>query len=114
MKIFRNVNGMQMSFELTEQELVDAYVAQAHIFNMKYINRMCGDDDRFDDMTAEQKNDALNVIAHHYREKLSDNEYPADPFDVACEAVDEYFSSIQLDPQNSTFHTSQNTGNENG
>lgn len=90
MKIKRVVNGVEMEFELTQNELMGAWVAQQHLFDMDYIEGMFGADERFDGMSEEEKARALSDIAWKFVDKISGIDDP-DRFEVASDAVEEYF-----------------------
>lgn len=90
MKIFVDVNGVRIERELTDTELMEAWVEQQHLFDIDYIEGMFGMDERFDGMSVKEKNDALSDIAWRYDAKISGLDDP-DKFEVASDALEDYF-----------------------
>lgn len=91
MKIKRVVNGVEMEFELTDNERMNAYEEQEHIFDIDYIQDMFGKDERFDGMPSDEKASVVDTIAYMYRQKFVGSEDLVDRFELACDALDEYF-----------------------
>ncbi len=94
MKIIREVNGMSMEFELTEDERFSAYEEQEHAWDVKYITNTFVEE-RFDDLSDEERESAYNEIAYAFREKLNKMEHP-DSYEAALKAVDEFFEQYEF------------------
>lgn len=95
MKIVREVNGVSMEFELTDQELFSAYEEQENIWDRNYIENEFDDDERFEDMTLEAREEAFDDIAWRFRKIVDRMEYRND-WEAACMAVDEYFKEREV------------------
>lgn len=96
MKIKRKVNGLSMEFELTKEEIFEAYSAQKHEYDLHFIEGIFGADERFDGLNEEEKAEAFSSIAYRYRDLLVNNDDP-DLFELASDAVEDYF--IERDAQ---------------
>jgi len=77
MKICREVCGVRYEFELTENELYEAYRAQEHEYDMEDIRSEfeCRDDEDFRDEYGITKETAMSLvsdIAYAMRFKLDD------------------------------------------
>lgn len=75
MKINRNVNGVKMEFELTDDELCNAYIEQQHIFDIMDCENMivCLNDDEIIDcygVTREQYLSLLDEMADVLRKNI--------------------------------------------
>lgn len=79
MKIHREVNGVLMEFELTSQEMMDAYYAKEHEWDMNYVLDLAewaADYDRPD--TVERLDalrsdpELLSRTAYRYRKYMDD------------------------------------------
>lgn len=79
MKICREVNGVPMEFELTAQEMRDAYYEKEHEWDMNYVLALAdatADGDRPE--TVERRDalhsgrELLNRVAHRYRKYMDD------------------------------------------
>lgn len=67
MKIWREVNGVNMEFELTATELINAYQEKEHEYDVDWMIQLLEDDGYdLDSITEEQ----LNEIANLYRESF--------------------------------------------
>lgn len=93
MKIKRDVNGVEMEFELTDNERIRAYEEQEHVFDVDFIEGIFGADERFDGLSEEEKAKAFSSIAYRYRDLLVNNDDP-DLFELASDAVEEYFTAL--------------------
>lgn len=66
MKIKRNVNGQDMEFELTWQEMWETYTEQEHLFRMEdvrnYVAECAEDADDVPELTEEQIDRAADLV----------------------------------------------------
>lgn len=90
MKITREVNGVSMVFELSSQEVFNAYEEQEHIWDVAYIEDNFGEDERFNCMSDEERSEAYEDIAWDFRKTVNDMEHP-DEWECACDAREEFF-----------------------
>ena len=83
MKVKRMVDGMEMEFELTEQEMTDAFYEQQHKWDMEYMLNMadmCEHDDWYKKMKSDP--DFASMVAHRFRKYISD--YPDGDTEYDC------------------------------
>ena len=95
LKIVRNVNGKQMVFELTIQELGEAHEAYHDHWDLEYVRKKFQEDehDQFCkvlDLPEKEKEDAFEAIALRMRELLDDDDCNYDSDEAFYQAFDEF------------------------
>lgn len=94
MKIKRVVNGTEMEFELTQQEMFNAYEERQHYYDVQDIDAYLGgmeDDELMENygLTRVEVEDAYDVIADRMRDYIdrSDNDSWCYARDIAIDEV---------------------------
>lgn len=62
MKIKRNVNGQDMEFELTWQEMWETYTEQEHLFRMEDVRSYAEEEECGKELTEEQIDRAADLV----------------------------------------------------
>ena len=92
MTIYRTVDGRQLAFELTEDEIRDAYDEQQGIYDLDDIEAYLDMSmdwimDRFPDMAKEKVRDAKPEFVKAYRHAINNGAFEFEGWELAGEVI---------------------------